>query len=214
VHAAPAISPEPRDASATPTGAGQALRKLRRLARSLRHAPERALHRVRRRAALRRLAAGGEPESVLFLCQGNICRSPYAAAAFARALPEAARARVRVTSAGFIGPDRPAPPEALSTAALRGLDLGPHRSSLVSRERVDAASLVVVMTPEQARSVRRGFRRPAADVLVLGDLDPHPIETRAVHDPWGHPVDAYVRSYERIERCARILAKAVAGERK
>lgn len=209
MEAAPSLAPGSRDA----TGAGQALRGLRRLARSLRHAPERALHAARRRAALGRLAAGGEPDSVLFLCQGNICRSPYAAAAFHRALPEEARARVRVASAGFIGPDRPAPPEAVSAAALRGVDLGTHRSSLLSRERIDGAALVVVMTPEQARAVRRGFHRPAAGVVVLGDLDPHPIETRAVHDPWGHAVDAYVRSYERIERCVRVLARAVAGER-
>jgi len=184
---------------------------LRRAMRTLRHTPDRALHRGRRRAALRRLRGRELPASVLFLCQGNVCRSPYAAAAFLRALPPAARTRVRVESAGFIGPDRPPPGPALSAAAARRIDLSAHRSSLISRERVDAAALVVVMTTDQERSVVRGFHRDRADVVVLGDLDPEPIDTRAVEDPWGRATHAYVRSYDRIDRCVRELARALAG---
>jgi protein-tyrosine-phosphatase len=185
---------------------------LRRVLRALRHTPDRALHRRRRRRALRRLRGRELPASVLFLCQGNVCRSPYAAAAFARALPAAARARVRVESAGFIGPDRPPPSRAIHAAAARRIDLTEHRSSLLSRERVDAAALVVVMTTEQERAIVRGCHRDRVDVLVLGDLDPEPIDTRAVADPWGRATDAYVRSYDRIDRCVRELARALAGQ--
>ncbi len=186
---------------------------LRRTLKWVRHAPDRALHATRRRAALGRLRERSLPASVLFLCQGNICRSPYAAAAFLRALPDLPRARVKVSSAGFIGPDRPAPAEALAAARARGIDLSPHRSSLLSRERVDAAALVVVATPEQARAVIRGFGREPEDVVVLGDLDPEPIETRSIADPWGRRTDVYIRSYERIDRCIRELARALSDHR-
>lgn len=185
---------------------------LRRALRALRNAPDRALHRRRRERALHGLRTRELPSSVLFLCQGNVCRSPYAAAAFARALPPALRGRVRIESAGFIGPDRPPPAPALGAAAARRIDLSGHRSSLVSRERVDAAALVVVVTADQERAVVRGFHRDREDVLVLGDLDPEPIDTRAVEDPWGRAPAAYVRSYDRIDRCVRELARVLGGE--
>jgi protein-tyrosine phosphatase len=190
--------------------------RLRRLARWLRHAPERALHAGRRRAALRRLSGRAPPASVLFLCHGNIVRSPFAAALCARALPGPLRARVGIVSQGFISPGRASPREALEAARAHGVDLSAHRSGLLSRESIEGAGLVVVMSPEQARAVVRGFGRAPEDVLVLGDLDPLPVETRAVADPWGRPQADYVRSYARIVRCVGELARALAaaaGER-
>ena len=50
--------------------------------RAMRRPVGRLLHAARRRAALRRVAALRDAlESVLVVCQGNICRSPYAAGA-------------------------------------------------------------------------------------------------------------------------------------
>lgn len=187
------------------------LPRVRGVAHWLRHAPDRALHARRRRAALRRLAGRAPPASVLFLCQGNIIRSPFAAALLARALPEPLRARTRILSQGFISPGRPSPREALEAARAHGIDLSAHRSGLLSRESVEGAALVVVMSPEQARAVVRGFARAPADVLVLGDLDPLPVETRAVADPWGRKPADYVRSYARIVRCVGELARALAA---
>src|SRR6266480_5816007 len=79
------------------------------IARTLRNTPDRLLHARRRREARGRLA-GRRPASVLVICHGNICRSPFAAALLAR---ELAPHGIPVTSAGFIGAGRPAPPEAL-----------------------------------------------------------------------------------------------------
>ena len=90
--------------------------RLKSLARQARRYPERLLHPWRYHAALRRLRRTPPLRSVLFICHGNICRSPYAAAAARRLLPES----VAVESAGFIGPDRPSPPEAVAVAAERG----------------------------------------------------------------------------------------------
>ncbi|HEX8245003.1 MAG TPA: hypothetical protein VF541_15950 [Longimicrobium sp.] len=182
---------------------------MRALARWLRHAPDRALHASRRQDALRRLTGRPPPASVLFLCQGNIIRSPFAAALLARALPEPLAARVRITSQGFISPGRPSPHEALEAARAHGVDLSAHRSGLLSRESVQAAGLVVVMSTEQARAVVRGLGRSPDDVLVLGDLDPLPVETRTVADPWGREADVFSSSYARIVRCVDELARAL-----
>jgi len=183
---------------------------LRRLARAARHAPDRLLHRIRHRRLVRRLARRGHPRSVLFVCHGNICRSPYAAAAFSRALPQWLREHVRITSAGFIGADRPAPPTAQRVAARRGLDLSEHRSALISPMSVQGADLIVVMDARQRAAVCDVFGGRWGDIVLLGDLDPEPIDTRAIRDPVEQPEDVFEAVYDRIDRCVRVLAETLA----
>lgn len=165
--------------------------------------PYRLLHERQRRRAIARLRAAPRPAGILVVCRGNIYRSPFAAAALRRALGAAGP---RVESGGFIGPGRPAPPDALAAAARRGIDLTAHRSSLVTPARVRAAGLVVVMDVAQHRAVRVGFGRSADDVLLLGDLDPVPEPPRAIPDPWERGGEVCADVFARIERCVRELA--------
>lgn len=166
----------------------------------LRHAPDRLLHPLRGRKARRLLRR--RPQSVLFVCLGNICRSPYAAEAF-RGL--AADPGLAVDSAGFIGPGRPSPDLALQTARQRGIDLGAHRSRVVTADSLAAAELVVVMDPGQAQRVR-AMGVAAGRVLVLGDLDPVPIRKRAIRDPFEQEAAVFSATFDRIDRCLRALA--------
>jgi protein-tyrosine phosphatase len=147
---------------------------------------------------------------VLFLCYGNVCRSPFAAAMFARVSAGWRSGPPEVTSAGFIGPNRPPPPEALLAAERAGVDLTAHRSSLFTPRDISGADLIVVMAPEQARALRRRFRRRASTMLVLGDLDPRIPRTRTIVDPWGQPPDVFDASYARISRCVQELARLLA----
>src|SRR2546422_9414087 len=97
--------------------------------RALRHAPARIFHPLRRRAAAARLARRGLPASILFVCYGNMCRSPLAAALLRRAL---SRKDVSVASAGFMGPGRPAPPEAVAAGSRYGVGPFAHWSRPLS----------------------------------------------------------------------------------
>ena len=118
--------------------------------------PDRLLHNGRRRAALAALAGAERvPTSVLVICNGNIFRSPFAAAVLRRALELRGLGRVRVDSAGFAGPGRPTPADAVAAAARRAIDLSRHASQLVMADVgtsavVGAASVVVHMVPPGA----------------------------------------------------------------
>jgi protein-tyrosine phosphatase len=178
--------------------------------------PERLLHPLRRRKALRHLRGCPPPRFVLVVCHGNICRSPYAAALLRHALTQSAPDAVRVESGGCVGSSgRPCPPIAVEVAAARGLDLSRHRSQTLTPHNVGAADLVVVMDRAQRGVLRRLFNGDGRDVLVLGDLDPDPIDTRQIEDPVEQSREIFERSYSRIERCVRQLVQAVAdgGER-
>lgn len=89
-------------------------------------------------------------------------------------------------------------------AARRGLDLGAHRSRLITEPLVRDHDLIVVMERAQAAALARTFGRDR-DVLVLGDLDPEPIDTRTILDPYGRTEDEFEAVYARIDRCVRSL---------
>jgi protein-tyrosine-phosphatase len=170
----------------------------------------RLLQRSRRRAALAALVRASRlPKAILFVCHGNIFRSPFAAAVLRRALERGGVNGVRVESAGLIGAGRPVPRDAIATAARRGIDLSRHTSQLVLADVVRAAELVVVMDELQRRMVCERFGRWPRDVLLLGDFDPTAVTSRAIEDPVEQGPEVCERVYARIERCVAQLADAL-----
>lgn len=224
---------------AAPAAARESLGgRLRAWLRALRRLPDRLLHPLRRKRARARVAAAtagrefGEPRGVrgapgpppggdlaggpadpafriLVLCHGNICRSPYAAGALRRRLPPELRSRVVVESAGFIGPGRRPPPEALEVARERGVDLSAHVSAVVEAGAARRADLVLAMDPWQARAARRGFGVPGERVVLLGDMDPEPVDARTIPDPILQPREAFEATFARIDRCVAACASAL-----
>lgn len=168
-----------------------------------------ALHPWRRERARTRLRASPAPGTVLVVCYGNICRSPYAAGALRRLLPPHASA-VRVESAGFVGPHRVAPPEAVDVARAHGVDLRRHRSRLASPAAVAGADLVVVMEPGQVGRLAT-IAKTKNPVLVLGDLDPDPVASRTIRDPVEQPRQVFAATYERVDRCLATLVHTIWG---
>lgn len=175
---------------------------MRSLLVRVRHTPDRLLQPLRRRKAVDALRARPRPTNVLVVCHGNICRSPVAGALLAR---ELAPLGIDVQSAGFIGFNRPAPPEAIAAAQHYGIDLVPHRSRVVTAAMIRATDLIVVMDPAQQRLLRERYGRSSAAVLVLGDLDPDALETRTIRDPVDQQQDVFEQVYERIARCVLAL---------
>jgi protein-tyrosine phosphatase len=169
--------------------------------RRLKYMPDQVLHRRRHLEARARLLGLGKVRSILVVCYGNVCRSPYLQAVLARAIPA-----VNVTSAGFVGPDRPVPAHSLTLAASRGLDLSAFRSRPLARVNAREIDLVIVMDSAQRSHVARVFGVSPARIIVAGDLDPEPSATRAIADPWGKSLEAFAESFDRLDRCAATIS--------
>jgi protein-tyrosine phosphatase len=151
------------------------------------------------------------PRSVLVICHANLCRSPYAAAVIRREVA-ASGLQMRVAAAGVVarsGASLSSPQPALEAAAAHGVDLATNRAQPVSRALLDGADLLVVMEPRHAAIVPAGSRTRS---LVLGDLDPQAIRSRAIRDPMGGSLEDFEACYTRIDRCARALVDAL-GQR-
>ena len=175
---------------------------LRALGARIRDGIDGHLHARRRRRARARIAAT-LPDSVVFVCLGNICRSPFAARLWASHVSS-----IEASSAGFIGPGRPPPEEALSAACAWGLDHADHRSRIATAEITRGADVVFVFDRYHVKMLSKhghGTER----VFWLGDFDPEWAGKRAIPDPWGKPEAEFERTFERIARCVNDVQDAL-----
>lgn len=149
---------------------------------------------------------GPRPRRLLFVCSGNTCRSPMAAALAGRpaaASPPGAAPAVEVASAGLAA--RPGePPSAHAVAAMgeRGIDLGGHRARRLDAGLVAWADLILTMTADHRRAVTQSFPAAAGRTFTLAEYAGGSPDAD-VPDPIGGPLDDY-------RRCADALAGYVA----
>jgi protein-tyrosine phosphatase len=174
---------------------------LKAVYRWVRYMPDRMLHRRRHREARERLLRLQTVRSILVVCHGNICRSPYLEAVLRREMPA-----VSVTSAGLVVPDRPVPTNSLAVSAERGLDLSAFRSRPLSSVNAREIDLVIVMDPDQGHHLSRMFGVSPKRIIVAGDLDPMKAKTRAIRDPWRQSLKVFRASFDRLDRCAATIA--------
>lgn len=157
-------------------------------------------------------ALPGRVESIVFICLGNICRSPFAEHV-ARMRIERTGAAIRCLSAG-IRPSQAAssPPDARHAARAHGVSLDAHLPLPLTSELVDGADLLVVMELAQVRMVRSMFPDKAAAVVLLSLHDPEAAgayERCNIEDPFGQPAARYTYCYRRVARAVDGLLDAL-----
>lgn len=130
------------------------------------------------------MAKMAEP-AVLFVCLGNICRSPLAEGAF-RAAAAGAGLKVRIDSAGTAGyhigdsPD----PRAIRTAKRHGVSVAGYRGRQVSPQDFQDFTHIFALDHANLRDLQ-AIAPPGhpASLSLLLDLVPGRAGT-AVADPW------------------------------
>jgi protein-tyrosine phosphatase len=100
----------------------------------------------------------GDKGCLLFVCDGNICRSPFAERYWSRRLREAGYAGPSALSSGFNSrAGRRSPLRISRIAAERGVDLDGHRSRYISAENVAAADAIFVMDDKNLHKLLSHF---------------------------------------------------------
>ncbi len=132
----------------------------------------------RHRALLQQPTATGDPHKIVFLCYGNICRSPLASALAGQRLRG-----VDVESAGFHQQEGRSCPEKIQRIGNSfGVDLSGHRSRRVTAELLANADLVIAMDNENLNCLGSQFPAVLERTTLLGLFGNPP--TLAIADPY------------------------------
>jgi protein-tyrosine-phosphatase len=143
---------------------------------------------------------------MLFVCHGNIIRSPMAAALLSQRLAELCPA-IAVKSAGFHAePGRPADPRALALAGEFGVSLDDHRATKISADLVEQAGAIFLMDGLNRAELVSRYPEAASKAFMLGAwLDERRLPGLEIADPYDGDDTDILRCYELLESAIRNL---------
>ena len=165
--------------------------------------------------SLARFTLPTDVRAILFVCKGNICRSPFAGVRATQLLAAAGVTGIQCGSAGLTTQPAGHPPkEAREAAARFAVSIGSHQPQQLTLELLLKYDLVAVMEANQAEQIRELFPEAASRVVLLSLLEEGPISGYArfnIPDPYGHPIEAFHACYGRIDRSIISLLERVTG---
>jgi len=150
----------------------------------------------------------GRLAHVVFVCQGNICRSPYAELKAKKLFADHSD-KLIFSSAGMLPRNsRPAPAMAIAAAMQHDIDLLPHQSKHAAEAMMRSATAIVIFDRTNYQSVLDRYPWASDRLYWIGEfLAGHdPVE---VLDPEGHDLARFLSTYDRIDACLMSLRDAI-----
>ena len=152
-------------------------------------------------------------KNILFVCTGNVCRSPMAEGIFRHAVQ--GRGGYRVMSAG-LGAVEGQPPSPYAVQAVRelGIDIASQRSRMLTPELVQQADYIFGMTHSHIDTVMLLYPHAAEKAFLLREFDETlDLFEKDISDPIGGSYDVYVSCRDQIEQgIASVLRFLEQGE--
>jgi protein-tyrosine phosphatase len=153
---------------------------------------------------------------ILFVCMGNICRSPSAEGVFRKLVGERRPDLVlEIDSAGTHGYHTGHPPDrrSIEAAARRGVDLSDLRARTVTQDDFDRFDLILAMDRDNLALLHQ--RAPAVHrkrVRLLMEFAPD-AATREVPDPYYGGANGFEEVLDLLEEATEGLLRSI-GEAK
>ncbi|HNP52277.1 MAG TPA: ATP-grasp domain-containing protein [Nitrosomonas nitrosa] len=151
--------------------------------------------------------------NILFVCLGNIIRSPTAAIALKKALYLAGESEFIIESAGMweglnrVDP-RPSPEIVVKVATELGIGLAEHRSRPITQELVETADVIFVMDYENEAMLLKRYPEARQKTFLLGAcIEKVPVMQWLIADPYGKTADEIRESLVTINNRVQSLTK-------
>jgi RpiB/LacA/LacB family sugar-phosphate isomerase len=139
-------------------------------------------------------------KTILFVCTGNVCRSPMAEGLFRHAVR--GRGDYRVISAG-LGAVEGQPPSPYAVQAVKelGIDISNQRSRMLTAELVNQADYIFGMTHSHIDTVMLLFPHAAEKTFLLREFDETlDLFEKDISDPIGGSYEVYLNCRDQIEQ--------------
>lgn len=135
---------------------------------------------------------------IMFVCTGNLCRSPMAVGLLRQRLAEKKlEGRYQVISTGVWAVEgRPASENAVAVMAERGIDISGHVARTITAADVAEAELILVMSREHAEVIGSMWPQYRWKVHRLSEMAG---KRRDLLDPYGGPIEEYRTCADTIE---------------
>lgn len=135
------------------------------------------------------------PSSILMVCTGNLCRSPFAELYMRKRLIEAQQEDVACFSRGVGVPMGRKPPDVAQRVAREfGVDLSTHNAQQLLGTDLDRAGLVLVMSDRQRKHAAQLRPSSIGKLFMLSQPD----GGKTIEDPIGKSEEVYRRVYQEI----------------
>lgn len=147
---------------------------------------------------------------ILFVCTGNLCRSPMAEYLFRHLMKD--DGEWECSSAGTAAwAGQPASDQAIVALAEWDIDLTPHRSRCISPALIDSAEWILVMTEGHRRDIANYYPQSVDRIKDLGSFDSR-VPGNEIGDPIGASLDVYRGVRDQIQRCLYDLVLFLKGK--
>jgi protein-tyrosine-phosphatase/predicted ATP-grasp superfamily ATP-dependent carboligase len=161
------------------------------------------------RTRLRRLL--NVDPNLLFVCRGNICRSPFAEGYTKLRLAAAGLGKIETLSAGTYPVGKRLPPQIAQNVSLEfGIRMDEHRSRVLEPGLAKWAGAIVCMDLSDYRELRAEFPQVKHKLFLLRAFD---VKARdwEIPDPWGKSADDFRQGYTHISASVEALIQALSG---
>jgi RpiB/LacA/LacB family sugar-phosphate isomerase len=149
-------------------------------------------------------------KTILFICTGNVCRSPMAEGLFRQAA--GGRGEFRVLSAGLGAMDgQPPTPHAVTAMRELGIDISGHRSRMLTTDLTQQADYIFGMTRSHLDTIALLYPPAEEKTFLLREFDEtlEPFE-KDISDPIGSSYEVYVNCRNQIKQGIASLLKFMA----
>jgi protein-tyrosine phosphatase len=151
-----------------------------------------------------------EARSFVFVCFGNIMRSPMCEALFKEAIARRLSTGIKIASAGLNAtPGKRAHPWAIAAAQDFGISLEDHQATLLTRTMVDQTAAILAMDFHNQVELLSRYPDAVDKIFLLGaysGASTRPIEIR---DPFFGDLDETRRCYRLLQTCTQNLADSL-----